>query len=174
MCYSHNGRLIQWPALYISLHSPFNYYFLEGSGLMFNVWVFRHVLVCLFVWLPSSSGNVLCYSSLSLVSSLKSLLSHSSRPVLELTPLLFAPLHRLWVCLRGEGVRRRWCCLLCLWVPPRWAVITPWHRVHSTAAGEPLCREPSFPSVSNSQWHLFRAAQRLCMPRATREGRGWV
>lgn len=35
--------------------------------------------------------------------------------------------------------------------------------------GEPLSGEPSFPSVSNSQWHLFRAA--LLMPRARREGK---
>lgn len=60
---------------------------------------------------------------------------------------------------------------LCAWAAPRWAVITRWHREHCTAAGEPLSGEPSFPSVSNSQWHLFRAARRpLRMPRARGEG----
>lgn len=65
---------------------------------------------------------MLCYSCLSLVSSLKSPLSHSWRLVLELTPLLFAPLHSpceyVCVCVvMGAWVRRRWCCLLFLRVP---------------------------------------------------------
>lgn len=46
------------------------------------------------------------YSSLSLVSSLKSLLSHSQGLLLELTPFLFAPLHSVQMCLcvcKGES-----------------------------------------------------------------------
>lgn len=49
---------------------------------------------------------MMSWSSLSLVSSLKSLLSHSQRLLLELTPFLFAPWPgvqmRLWVC-KGES-----------------------------------------------------------------------
>lgn len=68
----------------------------------------RHVSVCLFVWLLQSRRNVMSQSSLSLVSSPKSPLSHSQRLLLELTPFLFAPLHSLPMCLcacKGESMK---------------------------------------------------------------------
>lgn len=92
----------------------------RGSGLMINAQILRLVSWCMHVWLQQSSANAMSYSGLSLVSSLKSLPSHSWRLLSELRPSLFAPLHGAQMCLcvcKGEGETEMALSSVCLGAP---------------------------------------------------------
>lgn len=45
-CFTLRANTTHFPLL------PFHCHLLEIITLIFNVWVFKHELVCLFVWLP--------------------------------------------------------------------------------------------------------------------------